>query len=63
MRSFFSKAELLYEFLTINTHVHLHLQNVFKDYGPCYGYWLFSFEDTTVSLKNTIQINNQLKYN
>ena len=40
MRSFFSKAELLYgpDFLTINTHLHLHLQNVFKDYGPCYGY-------------------------
>ena len=30
--------------MTINTHLHLHLQNVFKDYGPCYGYWLFSFE-------------------
>ena len=38
-------AEQLYgsNFLTINTHLHLHLQNVFKDYGPCYGYWLFSF--------------------
>ena len=46
MRSFFTKAESLYgsRFLTINGHLHLHLQNVFKDYGPCYGYWLFSFE-------------------
>ena len=46
MRSFFIKAESLYgsRFLTINAHLHLHLQNVFKDYGPCYGYWLFSFE-------------------
>ena len=46
MRSFFIKAESLYgsRFLTINAHLHLHLQNIFKDYGPCYGYWLFSFE-------------------
>ena len=46
MRLFFIKAESLYgsRFLTINAHLHLHLQNVFKDYGPCYGYWLFSFE-------------------
>ena len=31
-------------FLTINTHLHLHLQEVYKDYGPCYGYQLFSYE-------------------
>ena len=46
MTSFFTSAESLYgpSFLTINTHLHLHLQDVYKDYGPCYGYWLFSFE-------------------
>jgi len=46
MRSFFVAAEALYgaSFLTINTHLHLHLQEVYKDYGPCYGYWLFSYE-------------------
>ena len=46
MKSFFVAAESLYgpSFLTINTHLHLHLADVFRDYGPCYGYWLFSFE-------------------
>ena len=46
MRSFFVQAESLYgaSFLSINTHLHLHLQDIFKDYGPCYGFWLFSFE-------------------
>jgi len=46
MRSFFISAESLYgaSFLSINTHLHLHLPDVYKDYGPCYGYWLFSFE-------------------
>ena len=47
--------QLLYEFfisvdqldshnVTINTHLHLHYSQCLKDYGPCYGYWLFSFE-------------------
>jgi len=46
MKSFFIEAESLYcpSFLSINTHLHLHLQEIFKDYGPCYGFWLFSFE-------------------
>ena len=46
MKSFFVAAEALYgpSFLSINMHLHLHLQEVFKDYGPCYGYWLFSYE-------------------
>ena len=46
MKSFFVAAQTLYgpSFLSINIHLHLHLQEVFKDYGPCYGYWLFSFE-------------------
>ena len=46
MKSFFVAAESLYgpSFLTINTHLHLHLADVFSDYGPCCGYWLFSFE-------------------
>ena len=30
--------------VTINTHLHLHYAQCLKDYGPCYGYWLFSFE-------------------
>ena len=46
MKSFFVAAETLYgpSFLSINMHLHLHLQKFFKDYGPCYGYWLFSYE-------------------
>ena len=46
MKSFFVEVESLYgpSFLSINTHLHLHLQEIFKDYGPCYGFWLFSFE-------------------
>ena len=46
MCRFFEAAEQLYgsRFLTINSHLHLHLSSCYKDYGPCYGYWLFSFE-------------------
>ena len=46
MCKFFMAAEQLYgpRFLTINSHLHLHLSSCYKDYGPCYGYWLFSFE-------------------
>jgi len=46
LSSFFTTAEELYgsKFLTINAYLHLHLQDVYRDYGPCYGYWLFSFE-------------------
>ena len=25
-------------------HLHLHVHGILRDYGPCYGYWLFSFE-------------------
>ena len=46
MNAFFQSAETLYgaKFLTLNTHLHLHLAECFLDYGPCYGFWLFSFE-------------------
>ena len=46
MCKFFLAAEQLYgpRFLTINSHLHLHLSSCYKDYGPCYGFWLFSFE-------------------
>ena len=46
MDSFFRLAENLYgaQFLTINTHLHLHLSKCYADYGPCYGFWLFAFE-------------------
>jgi len=46
MRHFFVMSESLYgsSFLTLNLHLHLHLSECFKDYRPCYGFWLFSFE-------------------
>ena len=46
MQKKFESAETLYgpSFLSLNTHLHLHLNQCFKDFGPCYGYWLFSFE-------------------
>ena len=28
----------------LNLHLHLHLSNCCIDYGPCYSFWLFSFE-------------------
>jgi len=31
-------------YVTINTHLHLHYSQPLIDFGPCYGYWLFSFE-------------------
>lgn len=46
MDAFFRSAEQLYgsSFLTLNMHLHLHLSDCFNDYGPCYSFWLFSFE-------------------
>ena len=46
MDAFFRSAEQLYgsQFLTLNIHLHLHLPECFQDYGPCYSFWLFSFE-------------------
>ena len=37
----FSSAYFAARFLTLNSHLHLHLNKVYKDFGP---YWLFSFE-------------------
>ena len=46
MTRFFTLSESLYgsSFLTLNMHLHLHLKDCYMDYGPCYGFWLFSFE-------------------
>ena len=48
----FRSAEQLYgsQFLTLNMHLHLHLPECFQDYGPCYSFWLFSFERYNVIL-------------
>lgn len=44
--NFCKKAEELYgkEFCTPNMHLHCHLIDCFKDYGPAHSYWLFTFE-------------------
>lgn len=31
-------------FITPNMHLHCHLREVVNDFGPVYGFWLFSFE-------------------
>ena len=43
---FCKKFEQLYgsECCTPNMHLHLHLKEVFLDFGPAYAFWLYSFE-------------------
>ena len=43
---FCKRFELIYgkNHVTPNMHVHCHLKEVLLDYGPVYGFWLFSFE-------------------
>ena len=43
---FLKKFEDLYgkEYCTINLHLHAHLTECVKDFGPVYSFWLFSFE-------------------
>ncbi|OAD65339.1 hypothetical protein PHYBLDRAFT_153589 [Phycomyces blakesleeanus NRRL 1555(-)] len=40
------------EILTCNMHLHLHLRDTIRDFGPVYGYWLFGFERFNGLLKN-----------
>ena len=39
-------CEILYggDFITPNMHMHGHLMETLLDFGPMYGYWLFTFE-------------------
>ena len=32
------------EHVAPNMHIHLHLKNCLKEFGPAYGFWCFSFE-------------------
>lgn len=43
---FCKRAENLYgkKFCTPNMHLHCHLVECFKDYGPAHSFWLFTFE-------------------
>ena len=43
---FCRRCELLYgkSCITPNMHMHAHLRECLQDFGPVYGFWLFSFE-------------------
>ena len=58
---FFVYAEALYgiDFETFNMHLHLNFHDILRDYGPCSGYWLFSFERYKVIFP---QANDPLKF-
>ena len=55
---FCQRAQALYgdHFITPNMHMHGHLKSVVEDYGPVFGFWLFSFERYNGILGN--QSNN-----
>ncbi|OAD66956.1 hypothetical protein PHYBLDRAFT_174666 [Phycomyces blakesleeanus NRRL 1555(-)] len=40
------------DLLSPNMHLHLHLRQTMIDFGPVYGYWLFSFESFTESFND-----------
>ncbi len=43
---FCKKVEEIYgwEACTSNMHLHVHLKQIFEDYGPAHSFWCFSFE-------------------
>ena len=54
--NFCTGIEKLYgkQFLTCNMHLHCHLHSVLLDYGPVFGFWLFSFERYNGQLGSTL---------
>ncbi|OAD69113.1 hypothetical protein PHYBLDRAFT_172942 [Phycomyces blakesleeanus NRRL 1555(-)] len=54
LEAFCRECEKLYKvpFLLPNMHLHLHLRETVLNFGPVYGYWLFSFERCNGILKN-----------
>ncbi|OAD74359.1 hypothetical protein PHYBLDRAFT_144807 [Phycomyces blakesleeanus NRRL 1555(-)] len=54
LQTFCTRYDELYnaKILTCNMHLHLHLRNKIRDFGPVYGYWLFGFEQFNELLKN-----------
>ncbi|OAD67065.1 hypothetical protein PHYBLDRAFT_166755 [Phycomyces blakesleeanus NRRL 1555(-)] len=54
LQTFCTRCDELYnaEILTCNMHLHLHLRDTIRDFGPVYGYWLFGFERFNGLLKN-----------
>ena len=46
LMQFCQRVEQLYgkKAITPNMHMHLYLKDILLDYGPVYGFWLFSYE-------------------
>ena len=61
--NFCTGMEKLYgkEFLTCNMHLHCHLHSVLLDYGPVFGFWLFSFERYNGQLGSTLTNNHSVE--
>ncbi|OAD65482.1 C2H2-type zinc finger transcription factor [Phycomyces blakesleeanus NRRL 1555(-)] len=54
LQEFCTECQRIYTptILTCNMHLHLHLRETIRDFGPVYGYWLFGFERYNGLLKN-----------
>ena len=61
--NFCTGMEKLYgkQFLTCNMHLHCHLHSVLLDYGPVFGFWLFSFERYNGQLGSTLTNNRSVE--
>ena len=60
---FCKKAENIYgkAFITPNMHLHGHLKQCIRDYGPPQAYWLFSFERYNGILGSYTNVNKNLE--
>ena len=61
--NFCTGMEKLYgkQFLTCNMHLHCHLRSVLLDYGPVFGFWLFSFERYNGQIGSTVTNNRSVE--
>ena len=57
----FLKITKTKQFLTCNMHLHCHLHSVLLDYGPVFGFWLFSFERYNGQLGSTLTNNRSVE--
>ena len=57
------KVETLYgtKAITLNMHMHCHLAEIIKRYGPVHGFWLFSFERCNGILGNQPNNNKNIE--
>ena len=49
--------------MTPNMHMHCYLADCVRDFGPIYGFWLFSFERYNGLLENILQTIDLLRFN